>query len=55
MQPDVKNAGFRKVLSLFDDQESADKGIRQFTFGKEDIFRNEVLSFVIEKFENASH
>lgn len=52
MQPDVKNSAFQKVVSLFDDQESKNKGIHTITFGKEDIFRNEILSFVIEKFES---
>lgn len=52
MQPDIKNSAFQKVASLFDDPQSAEKGIHTFTFGKEDIFRNEILSFIIEKFEN---
>jgi len=52
MQPDIKNSAFQKVASLFDDEASKEKGIHNFTFGKEDIFRNEILSFIIEKFEN---
>jgi phosphate starvation-inducible protein PhoH len=52
MQPDVKNSAFQKVVSLFDDEASQKKGIHAITFGKEDIFRNEILSFVIEKFES---
>ncbi len=52
MQPDVKNSAFQKVSCLFDDERSKEKGIHTFAFGKEDIFRNEILSFVIEKFES---
>lgn len=52
MQPDIKNSAFQKVASLFDDEESRLRGIRVFRFGKEDIFRDESLSYVIEKFEN---
>lgn len=51
MQPDIKNSAFQKVASLFDDEESRSRGIRVFRFGKEDIFRDESLSYVIEKFE----
>ena len=51
MQPDIKNSAFQKVASLFDDEESRARGIRVFRFGKEDIFRDESLSYVIEKFE----
>lgn len=51
MQPDVKNSAFQKVACLFDDEQSREKGVQVITFGKEDIFRNEILSFIIEKFE----
>ncbi len=54
MQPDVKNSAFQKVACLFDDEKSAEKGIHSFTFGKEDIFRNEILAYIIEKFESFS-
>jgi len=54
MQPDVKNSAFQKIASLFDGEDSRARGIHSFTFGKEDILRNEVLSFVIEKFEKMS-
>lgn len=52
MQPDVRNSAFQKISDLFDDEASKAKGIQTFAFGKEDIFRNEILSFVIEKFES---
>lgn len=52
MQPDIKNSAFQKIADMFDDEESAQRGIRNFQFGKEDIFRNEILAFIIEKFQN---
>ncbi len=52
MQPDIRNSAFQKVFNLFDDEQSKERGIHTFQFKKEDIFRNEVLAFIIEKFEN---
>lgn len=50
-QSDIKQSALQKVAELFDTEESRGHGIHVFKFGKEDIFRNEVLSHVIEKFE----
>ncbi len=52
MQPDIKNSAFQRVAALFDDEVAKQRGIHVVTFGKEDIFRNEILSFVIERFES---
>ncbi len=52
MQPDIKDSAFQRVADLFDDEASKAKGIHSFKFGKEDIFRNEILGYIIEKFEN---
>lgn len=51
-QADIKNTGFSKVISLFDNEESKRCGIHHFQFGREDIMRNEILAFIIEKFES---
>lgn len=51
MQPDVKNSAFQRIAALFNDDVSKEKGIQTFLFGKEDIFRNEILAYIIEKFE----
>lgn len=51
-QSDIRNSGFQTVYSLFDDDESKKRGIHTFEFTKQDIVRNEILSFIIEKFEN---
>lgn len=50
-QSDIRNSGFRTVINLFDNPESKEKGINTFKFYKIDIMRNEILSFIIEKFE----
>jgi phosphate starvation-inducible PhoH-like protein len=51
-QSDIKQSGFNKVFNLFDNEESKGRGIYTFEFGKEDIVRSEILSYVIEQFEN---
>ena len=50
-QSDIKHSGFEEVYDLFNDSEAELRGIKNFEFGKEDIFRSEILSFVIERFE----
>lgn len=51
-QSDIKQSGFNKVFELFDNQDSKDRGIHTFEFGKEDIVRSEILSYIIEQFES---
>jgi len=50
-QSDIKNSGFEKIYDLFEDIESKSKGIITFKFGAEDIMRNNILAYIIEKFE----
>ena len=50
-QSDIKNSGFERIYNLFDDKKSADKGIVTFKFGRDDIMRNNILAYIIEKFE----
>jgi phosphate starvation-inducible PhoH-like protein len=50
-QSDIKNSGFEKIYDLFDDKKSSDKGIMTFKFGTDDIMRNDILAYIIEKFE----
>jgi len=50
MQSDINGrSGFADMYSLFNDDESKEKGIHTFHFGPEDIKRSEILKFVIEK------
>jgi phosphate starvation-inducible PhoH-like protein len=51
-QSDIKQSGFNKVFNLFDNEASKERGIYTFEFGKEDIVRSEILSYIIEQFEN---
>jgi phosphate starvation-inducible PhoH-like protein len=50
-QSDIKNSGFEKIYNLFDDKKSSDKGIMTFKFGTDDIMRNDILAYIIERFE----
>jgi phosphate starvation-inducible PhoH-like protein len=51
-QPDIRDSGFEKVYDLFDTEESKSHGVYTYKFGRDDIMRNSVLSFIIEKFES---
>ena len=50
-QADVRNGCFEDVYDLFDCDGAKEKGIFTYKFGLEDIYRNEVLKYVIERFE----
>jgi phosphate starvation-inducible PhoH-like protein len=53
MQSDINGkSGFADMYSLFNDQESKDRGVHTFHFGAEDIMRSEILKFVISKIQN---
>ena len=52
MQSDINGkSGFADMYSLFNDNESKEKGIHTFHFGAEDIKRSEILKFVISKIQ----
>jgi phosphate starvation-inducible protein PhoH len=51
-QSDIKQSGFGKVFEIFNNEESKQRGIHTFEFGKEDIVRSEILAYIIEQFEN---
>lgn len=44
-------SGFKPYFDLFNDDESKEKGIHCFEFTKEDIVRNGILKYVLEKIE----
>ena len=55
MQSDINGkSGFDKMANIFNDKESANKGIHCFDFKKEDILRSEILKFIVEKIEIAN-
>ena len=52
LQPDINGkTGFKTLVDIFDDEESAKKGIHYFKFGTQDILRSEILKFIVEKLE----
>jgi phosphate starvation-inducible protein PhoH and related proteins len=52
MQSDIgAKSGFKKIMDLFNDEESAERGIHCVTFGEEDIMRSEILKFLVKKFK----
>ena len=53
MQSDINGkSGFADMYSVFNDEESKQKGIHTFYFGPEDIKRSEILKYVISKIQN---
>lgn len=52
MQSDINGkSGFADMYSVFNDEESKQKGIHTFYFGPEDIKRSEILKYVISKIQ----
>ena len=55
MQSDINGkSGFARMADIFNDKESAAKGIHCFDFYKEDIVRSEIIKFIVEKIEVAN-
>jgi phosphate starvation-inducible PhoH-like protein len=52
LQSDINGkSGFKTIFDIFNDDESRYNGVHCFEFTKEDIVRNELLKFIIEKLE----
>ena len=52
MQSDINGkSGFADMYSVFNDEDSREKGIHTFHFGAEDIQRSEILKYVITKIQ----
>lgn len=51
-QCDIRNSGFRRVFDMFNDGASREKGIYCLEFTTDDILRNGILKFIIERFES---
>lgn len=50
MQSDINGkSGFKKMINLFNDKQSKQKGIHNFEFDESDIFRSEILKYIIYK------
>jgi len=51
-QSDINGkSGFNDFIRIFSTEDCKERGIFHFDFGKEDIFRSEILRFIMEKIE----
>ena len=50
-QSDIKNTGFSQLCKLFDSELAKENGVYHLAFDKEDIQRDEVISFVLDQIE----
>lgn len=54
MQSDINGkSGFKKMINLFNDKQSKEKGIHNFEFNESDIFRSEILKYIIYKLKKS--
>jgi phosphate starvation-inducible PhoH-like protein len=53
MQSDIngKSGGFVKLSNLYCDEQGKNKGIHYFEFAKTDIIRDEIVQFLVERYE----
>lgn len=52
MQSDINGrSGFNEMVNLFSSDDCAENGIHTFRFTEEDIFRSEILKFIISKIQ----
>lgn len=53
MQSDINGkSGFSDMIKLFDDDESRERGIYCFKFNESDIFRSEILKYIVKKLKS---
>ena len=53
MQSDIKSEGFKRFCKIFDDEESKSYGIYHLGFTKEDIMRDRIISYLVDKIEKS--
>jgi phosphate starvation-inducible PhoH-like protein len=51
-QSDIRNTGFSKICKTFEAEEASSHGVYSLRFEKEDIMRDPVVAYVLEKIEN---
>ena len=51
LQSDIRSSGFEKLASLFKDDQSSKKGVYSVKFGKEDVIRDKIITYLVEKIE----
>tara|TARA_R110002167_G_scaffold325346_2_gene531413 strand:- start:8423 stop:9025 length:603 start_codon:yes stop_codon:yes gene_type:complete len=53
MQSDIRATGFTKFCNIFGDEESGSFGIHHLEFTKEDIMRDKIISYLVDKIEKS--
>ena len=53
MQSDIKSTGYQKFCKIFDDEESKSYGIYHLEFTKEDVMRDKIISYLVDKIEKS--
>ena len=54
MQSDIRNTGYAKFCEVFGDEESESYGVYHLEFTKEDIMRDKIISYLVEKIEKSN-
>ena len=54
MQSDIKKTGFAKFCEVFDDEESQSYGIHHLEFTKDDVMRDKIIRYLVEKIEKSN-
>ena len=49
LQSDIRQSGYTKMINVFNDEESKEKGINTFKFTEDDVCRSEILKFIVKK------
>ena len=53
MQSNIWSTGFARFCKIFDDEESQSYGIHHLEFTKEDIMRDRIISYLVDKIEKS--
>ena len=53
MQSDIRSTGFEKFCKVFDDEESRSHGIHHLHFTKDDVMRDKIISYLVDKIEKS--
>ena len=54
MQSDIKATGFEKFCEVFGDEESNSHGVYHLEFTKDDVMRDKIIGFLVEKIEKSN-
>jgi len=53
MQSDINSTGFERFCGVFDDEESRSYGIHHLKFTKDDVMRDKIISYLVDKIEKS--